>query len=61
MFEGLIALREPSKSWIARWQRIDGFKKGMYAVKVSGNVSFPEVDGLKRNGRVLTGGAVVAG
>lgn len=45
MFEGLIALREPSKSWIARWQRIDGFKKGMYAVKVSGNVSFPEAGG----------------
>lgn len=41
VFEGLIAMREPSKSWIARWQRIDGFKKGMYAVKVSGNVSIP--------------------
>ncbi|KAI5790169.1 Spt4/RpoE2 zinc finger-domain-containing protein [Geopyxis carbonaria] len=38
VFEGLIALRAPSKSWVARWQRIDGFAKGMYAVKVSGNL-----------------------
>ncbi|KAA8914842.1 Spt4/RpoE2 zinc finger-domain-containing protein [Sphaerosporella brunnea] len=38
MFEGLIALREPTKSWVARWQRVDGFEKGIYAVKVSGNL-----------------------
>jgi transcription elongation factor SPT4 len=39
VFEGLVALREPSKSWVARWQRIEGYEKGIYAVKVSGNVS----------------------
>jgi transcription elongation factor SPT4 len=32
VFEGLIALREPVTSWVARWQRVDGFVKGMYAV-----------------------------
>lgn len=39
VFEGLITLREPRKSWVAKWQRLDGFVRGMYAVKVSGNVS----------------------
>lgn len=39
VFEGLITLREPTKSWVAKWQRLDGFVRGMYAVKVSGNVS----------------------
>jgi len=39
VFEGLIALREPTKSWVARWQRIEKCEKGVYAVKVSGNVS----------------------
>ena len=38
IFEGLVALREPTRSWVARWQRIDGYEKGVYAVKVSGNV-----------------------
>jgi hypothetical protein len=38
VFEGLVALREPARSWVARWQRVDGFVPGMYAVKVSGNV-----------------------
>jgi hypothetical protein len=37
-FEGLVALQKPRKSWVGRWQRIDGYQKGMYAVKVNGNV-----------------------
>ena len=40
VFEGMVALREPTKSWVGRWQRVDGFVKGVYAVKVSGNVRF---------------------
>jgi len=38
VFEGLITLREPTKSWVGRWQRIDNYEKGVYAVKVSGNL-----------------------
>ncbi|KAF8427462.1 putative transcriptional elongation protein Spt4 [Tirmania nivea] len=38
VFEGLIALWQPTSSWVSKWQRIDGFVKGMYAVKVSGNL-----------------------
>ena len=41
VFEGLIALWQPTQSWVSKWQRVDGFVRGMYAVKVSGNVSIP--------------------
>jgi transcription elongation factor SPT4 len=39
VFEGLITLREPGISWVARWQRLDGYVAGTYAVKVTGSVS----------------------
>ncbi|PUU83339.1 Spt4/RpoE2 zinc finger-domain-containing protein [Tuber borchii] len=38
VFEGLITLRDPKNSWVAKWQRLDGYRKGVYAVKVSGNL-----------------------
>ncbi|RYP10514.1 hypothetical protein DL770_008661 [Monosporascus sp. CRB-9-2] len=40
VFEGLIAIANPKKSWVAKWQRIDGYVRGCYATKVSG--SLPE-------------------
>ena len=40
VFEGLISIADPKKSWIAKWQRIDGYVRGCYATKVSG--SLPE-------------------
>ncbi|KAL1642246.1 transcription elongation factor spt4 [Diplodia intermedia] len=36
VFEGLIALADPAQSWVAKWQRLDGYVPGMYATKVSG-------------------------
>ncbi len=38
VFEGLITLADPSKSWVARWQRLDGYVPGVYAIKVSGQL-----------------------
>jgi transcription elongation factor SPT4 len=36
-FEGLIAMMEPSASWVAKWQILDGnFTPGCYAISVSG-------------------------
>jgi len=46
VFEGLITLADPSKSWVARWQRLDGYVKGVYAVKVTGTVSHSYLGGL---------------
>ncbi|MCJ1402401.1 transcription elongation factor spt4 [Xylographa trunciseda] len=36
VYEGLITLADPSTSWVARWQRLDGYVPGVYAVKVVG-------------------------
>jgi len=38
VFEGLITLANPSKSWVAKWQRLDGYVRGVYATKVSGQL-----------------------
>jgi hypothetical protein len=38
VYEGLIALADPAQSWVAKWQRLDGYVKGVYAVKVMGTV-----------------------
>jgi transcription elongation factor SPT4 len=34
----LIALGNPGRSWVAKWQRLDGYVKGVYAIKVSGQL-----------------------
>ncbi|KAI9837538.1 MAG: Transcription elongation factor SPT4 [Sarea resinae] len=38
VFEGLITLADPAQSWVARWQRLDGYVGGVYAVKVVGQL-----------------------
>lgn len=39
VFEGLISIRDPKLSWVARWQRLDNYVPGTYATKVTGSVS----------------------
>lgn len=36
VFDGLITLADPARSWVAKWQRLDGYVRGVYATKVSG-------------------------
>lgn len=50
VFEGLIHVADPSKSWVARWQRLDKFVPGMYAVKVVGNLPNDVLLTLEENG-----------
>jgi len=38
VFEGVIALANPGKSWVAKWQRLEGYVRGVYATKVSGQL-----------------------
>ena len=38
VFEGVITLADPSKSWVAKWQRLDNYLPGVYATKVSGQL-----------------------
>jgi RNA polymerase subunit RPABC4/transcription elongation factor Spt4 len=49
VFEGLIMVADERNSWVARWQRLEGYVPGTYAVKVTGSVRFPsfQEDGQK--------------
>jgi transcription elongation factor SPT4 len=38
VFEGLITLADPTRSWVAKWQRLDKYVRGVYATKVSGQL-----------------------
>jgi len=42
VFEGMIAMADPGTSWVAKWQRLEGYAPGTYAVKVEGVVSILE-------------------
>ncbi|CDR36797.1 CYFA0S01e04588g1_1 [Cyberlindnera fabianii] len=37
-FEGLVAIGEPEKSWVAKWLRVNTYIPGLYAVKVQGRL-----------------------
>lgn len=36
VFDGLITVSDTRKSWVARWQRLEGYVPGVYAVQVEG-------------------------
>jgi len=38
VFEGLITMADTETSWVAKWQRLQGYAPGTYAVKVVGIV-----------------------
>ena len=37
-FEGMISIISPEDSWVARWQRIQRLKAGVYAMEVTGDL-----------------------
>ncbi|KAG9324123.1 hypothetical protein KVV02_003369 [Mortierella alpina] len=45
-----IAVMQPSESWVAKWQRIDKFEKGIYAVQVQGRLPEDIEDDLESKG-----------
>ncbi|KAI9483781.1 MAG: transcription initiation protein spt4 [Benjaminiella poitrasii] len=49
-FEGTVALMDPESSWVGRWQRIDKFERGLYAIVVYGRVPEDVEDELERRG-----------
>lgn len=49
-FEGLVALANNEESWVAKWLRIDGFQKGLYAIKVAGRLPPDVVSDLAERG-----------
>ncbi|XP_074642349.1 transcription elongation factor SPT4-like [Tubulanus polymorphus] len=49
-FDGLIAIMGPEDSWVGKWQRINKFSKGCYAVSVTGRLPPGIVRELKSKG-----------
>ena len=39
----------PPESWCARWQRIERFQQGLYAIRISGRLPEDIVDALESN------------
>lgn len=37
-YDGLIAIMNPARSWVSKWQRVDRFVSGMYAIRISGQL-----------------------
>lgn len=52
VFEGLVAMADPSRSWVAKWQRIDGYVKGIYATKVMGQLPEEIITSLMEEYRI---------
>ncbi|GAD91926.1 transcriptional elongation protein Spt4, putative [Paecilomyces variotii No. 5] len=50
VFEGLISLSDVRTSWVARWQRLEGYVPGTYAVKVVGSLPSEVVASLEDSG-----------
>ncbi|KAB8237637.1 hypothetical protein ETB97_007916 [Aspergillus alliaceus] len=50
VFEGLVTLRDPNTSWVARWQRLDSYVPGTYAVKVTGSLPDEIIASLEDSG-----------
>lgn len=45
-------MADPSRSWVAKWQRIDGYVKGLYATKVMGQLPEEVITSLEEEYRI---------
>ncbi|KAI5865533.1 Spt4/RpoE2 zinc finger-domain-containing protein [Durotheca rogersii] len=52
VYEGMMTIADPKRSWIARWQRIDNFVAGVYAIKVSGSLPEDVKQAMEDDGHV---------
>lgn len=51
-YRGMIAINESGKSWVAKWQRLNGVVKGIYAITVNGELPDYYIDRAERAGKV---------
>jgi len=49
-FEGMIAMMQPTESWVARWKRLTKFKPGIYALAVHGELPRNVANSLREHG-----------
>lgn len=50
VYEGLITMADPGQSWVAKWQRLEGYVPGVYAVKVVGTLPSDILGNLSDSG-----------
>jgi len=50
-FTGMIGVAHPRMSWVARWQHIEMFCQGMYAIVMEGELPESHIMALERAGR----------
>ncbi|KAI5184934.1 transcription elongation factor SPT4 [Nematocida homosporus] len=50
-FSGLIAIINAKSSWMARWQHLDGYTQGLYAITMDGDLPESKIMALERAGR----------
>ena len=43
-------MNQPTSSWVAKWQRIEGYVPGTYAVKVVGDLPTDVLNALESEG-----------
>ncbi|KAG5871984.1 hypothetical protein JTB14_025736 [Gonioctena quinquepunctata] len=51
-FDGMISMMSPDDSWVAKWQRVNRFCRGVYAISVSGRLPNSIVREMKSRGLV---------
>ncbi|KAF2397037.1 putative transcriptional elongation protein Spt4 [Trichodelitschia bisporula] len=49
-YSGILALTNPARSWAAKWQRLDGYVQGMYAIQVIGVLPDDMIESLEAAG-----------
>ncbi|KAH8930019.1 transcription initiation Spt4 [Atractiella rhizophila] len=56
-YDGAIALINPEDSWVAKWQRINKFVPGLYAVRLTGSLPDDIQDELRERRIPIRGSA----
>jgi len=51
-FKGMIGMVNPGKSWVAKWQRIEKYKPGFYAMVVDGQLHGEYIQKIEDSGQV---------
>ncbi|PVU92402.1 hypothetical protein BB561_003860 [Smittium simulii] len=49
-FDGIIALMDPSRSWVSKWNHLEAYYPGIYASYVSGRIPEDVEDMLVEHG-----------
>ncbi|WAR03635.1 SPT4H-like protein [Mya arenaria] len=47
-FDGMVAMMGPEDSWVAKWQRVERFTKGCYALSVTGRLPPESLAGISK-------------